>query len=709
MQVLSREPESIFPTLLSGFALLFIRLPGFSPRYGSFPYHMSNSAEQSHLPSLSVVTTENTTLETLPDAYRLTVRRQGAFSETRFLGDKGTFELFLPAPCIVSCKVENLYRFQETLIFQASLSDENRPILDASNATARTGIVLDPGESGRLELRLPPATMPGKPACPGANPQAHTIRLTALSFLIQATDARSSELAGDFRLSDFRVHPLPGSAPKLPNPPWETPFIDEFGQYDQLDWPEKVKSAAELPEDLARELPSLRPAPGNWDAFGGWATGPRHEATGHFRVEKIDGKWWFVDPCGNLFFSYGIDTLRHYTDRANGRLHPDWFRTPVPKNGWMSFTHWNLQKKFGEEDYVARYYDFILRRLDTWGVNTIGRWAAHKLTLYGRKPYLILLYDTAPKVPMVKGTDFYDCFHPEFPDRMLEAIQMQKREESVAHSLEDPMCLGYCVDNEKDFAGIVDKLLAQSYRTCPTKAEFLRDVRLRHLTLSALNAAWGTHFRVWEEFAELCRPVPGEGYRADAVLFRRKWLDRYFRICRQAVKSLSPQKLFFACAFKGFRQPPDVWETAASYADVLSINIHAYGTAQFVPRGDGGRIVDKPILVGAFNFGCADRGMGSGGPTPCPNQTERARTFRRFVQGAMQNPHIVGCHYFQYRDQPLVGRGDGEAYQIGFVDGCDRPYPEMIKASRIIGENLYPESTRYTRTLPYRRYDEPLP
>ena len=665
---------------------------------------MTEPDAQSSLPILEVATPENTTLEKRPDAYRLTARSVGPFSETRFIdGETGTAELVLPSPCVISVQVENLYRHQETLLFEAATAPEE----SGSPELARTGIVLDPGERGTLRLRLPAGVMPGQGERPSARPEEphrrSTLRLTCLCFRIQATDAHREELAADFLLSDFQVLPVPADEPPVPLPPWQTPFIDAYGQNAHLDWPEKIRSDEDLIADLEKELPELRPAPRNWDAFGGWATGPRREATGHFRTEKIDGRWWFIDPSGNLFFSYGIDTLRHYTDRANGHQHPDWFETPVPKNGWMSFTHWNLQKKFGETDYVASYYDFILRRMDAWGVNTIGRWGAHKLTLYGRKPYLVLLYDTAPKVPMVKGTDFYDCFHPEFASRMVEAIQTQKREESVAHSLEDPMCLGYCVDNEKDFAGIVDRLLAQPFRTCPTKAEFLRDVRLRHLTLSALNQAWGTDFSTWEEFSEIRRPVPGPGYAADAVLFRRKWLDRYFRVCRQAVKTLSPHKLFFACAFKGFRQPPDVWETAAVYADVLSINIHAYGTAQFVPRGDHGRIIDKPILVGAFNFGCVDRGMGSGGPTPCPDQAERARTLRRFVQGAMRNPQVVGCHYFQYRDQPLVGRGDGEAYEIGFVDGCDRPYPEMIQASRTIGEELYPVDTPHTRVVAFRR------
>ena len=46
-------------------------------------------------------------------------------------------------------------------------------------------------------------------------------------------------------------------------------------------------------------------APRSYNKFGGWNEGPRFEATGHFRVQKVDGKWWFIDPMGHLFWSFG--------------------------------------------------------------------------------------------------------------------------------------------------------------------------------------------------------------------------------------------------------------------------------------------------------------------------------------------------------------------------------------------------------------------
>ncbi|MBN2711108.1 MAG: hypothetical protein JXR97_01545, partial [Planctomycetes bacterium] len=53
------------------------------------------------------------------------------------------------------------------------------------------------------------------------------------------------------------------------------------------------------------------------------------------------------------------------------------------------------------------------------------------------------------------------------------------------------------------------------------------------------------------------------------------------------------------------------------------------------------------------------------------------------------NPQIVGTHWFQYGDQAVTARGDGENGQCGFVDICDTPYAETIKAAREIGDTMY--------------------
>ena len=110
------------------------------------------------------------------------------------------------------------------------------------------------------------------------------------------------------------------------------PFIDEFGQYIHADWPDKLHDAGDLARRRAAEQRDLdeHPGPDGWDRYGGWAAGPRLEATGFFRTQKHAGKWWLVDPEGRLFFSHGIDCVaRGDTTPIDDRA--AWFRD-LPAN-----------------------------------------------------------------------------------------------------------------------------------------------------------------------------------------------------------------------------------------------------------------------------------------------------------------------------------------------------------------------------------------
>ena len=479
------------------------------------------------------------------------------------------------------------------------------------------------------------------------------------------------------------------ASPAVPYDALRRPFIDRFGQFAHADWPDKVRDERELAADLARERAALRGAPAAWDEWGGWRGGPRLEATGAFRVEKVEGRWWLVTPTGSLFFSHGLDTLRHSTDAANGLRHPDWYETPPPKNGRMAFSHWNLQRKFGKADYLADYYRHVHARLDDWGVNTVGRWGAWNLPAAGRHPYLLLL-ESPSKAPCLPGTRVYDAFHPDFEPLFLAGIADQvRREAGVARAVDDPLCLGLSVDNEIPFETMIPVMMAQDFRASPAKNAFFEHVRRKYGALDAINRAWGTGLATWPSLAMLSVPLPGADFAADAEEFRLEWLRRYFRVARKAVKAIAPDRLYFAAAFAGMEQPVAAWDAAAESADVLVADVHERDAASLRPLGTAAA-PDRPLLVGAFTFGCLDRGMFAAGPCPTPDQAARAAAYARFAASARTNPCVVGCHYFQYRDQPLVGRDDGEAFQIGFVDVCDRPYPELTAAARAFGETMYP-------------------
>ena len=534
--------------------------------------------------------------------------------------------------------VENFSRKRQsrlTMHVSAGVSDgdsgDHATAINKKNRSVNTGIGLNPGEKGTMKLLLTHPEIYGAPENARGPYVIDTKHVTSVHFQMQWPYEDEVDDLADLRISNLRLEGTPDVSRKVDQKKY-LPFVDRYGQFAHADWKFKVKSDDTFAKDLASERTHLKSAPRQWDRFGGWKDGPQLKATGHFRTEKVDGKWWLVTPEGHLFFSTGLDVTRTMTDISNGRLHPDWYELPVPEDGKMAFTIWNLEKKFGKKDFEGEYYDFVLKRFDSWGLNTIGNWSAGELCLKSRKPYVMNVLERAKGVKRHPKFQIYDFSAPDFESRFRQAIRDRFAEDSaLAHAANDPMCIGFFVDNELQF-----------HRWIPDVGEE--------------RAAYG--------------------------------VDLYFRICKEELARLAPGKLYLGSRLVGFRQPGLLWRTAAKYCDVITVNAYANSVYNLSERMFA-KGAQKPILVGEFHFGCLDRGMFKPGLAPVWNQAERGRSYARFVEGCLQHPLVVGCHWFQYRDQPLLGRGDGEAYEIGFVDVCDRPYPELTRAAREIGETMY--------------------
>ena len=95
------------------------------------------------------------------------------------------------------------------------------------------------------------------------------------------------------------------------------------------------------------------------------------------------------------------------------------------------------------------------------------------------------------------------------------------------------------------------------------------------------------------------------------------------------------------------------------------------------------------MINGEFHFGALDRGLFHTGLVATKSQEERAACYSAFVTSCLTHPRYVGTHWFQWRDQALTGRFDGENYQIGFLTVTDQPYPELVEAARKVGAAMY--------------------
>lgn len=604
----------------------------------------------------------------------------------------------------LACDVENTGDRQMRLTMHISSGErgsKSSSHVDLPHREVNTGIGLNPGEKRTMRIYLPHASLFLAPEGGKHMRVLDTAKINSIEFQLQWPFELPRKYLVDCRISNIRLEGEPEYDKKIAGSKDYLPFIDRYGQYIHSDWPEKIHSDDQLVKEHQRELAELDSLPpiADWNEYGGWATGPQLEATGSFRVEKYQGKWFFVDPSGRLFWSTGIDVLRNSTDAPN-RKHPEWYAKDVPQEYVLPFNDWNLQKKYGKKDYLNDYYNVLVRRLRAWGINTIGNWGSDDLILLGKMPYTLCLAEiNSPAlrdIPClqikeangkVRRIKFYDVYAPAFEEKMGNLLRTRaEQSEAAKKSLTDPMCIGYFVDNELRFNDIISGTI-KAVPDQPAKLEWVKDLKAKYEnSIEKLNKAWKTEFADWDALIANNKIVPkSDGFHADSQAFLLKFVDRYFEVARKGIKSVAPHRLYLGCRFVGFRQNGNIWKGAAKYCDVLSVNTYSNCVAN-IPARD---FHDKPMVIGEFHFGTYDRGMFAPSLCPVGTQQERATSYMRFVQGALTQPNLVGTHYFQFRDQPLTGRWDGEGYQIGFVDVADTPYRELCESARETGEHMY--------------------
>jgi hypothetical protein len=508
-------------------------------------------------------------------------------------------------------------------------------------------------------------------------------------------------------------------------PRWDLsrlPLLDEFGQLRERDWSGKTHSQVELRQSIATEDKDLatNTGPSGWNQYGGWLAGPTLKATGHFRIEKYEGKWWLVDPLGKLFWSHGIDSVRPsmatpVTDRERYFSGLPDGSSPFYSNAEGAAREYykdrkyrmfdllaaNLERKFGS-DWRELWAERTHKRFRSWGLNTLGCWADETVYSKRRTPYVVYLHSGGPAIKGAKGYwfSFPDPFDKGFQEG-LGRIKSYDQGRVVTESLtyekgrtaEDPWCIGYFVDNEASWGD--DLFLASGVlRSMPEQAakrEFLKELQKKYLSIDDLNKAWETGFKSWEDFLK-SQAVPGtEASKVDLRNFTRKIAAQYFEAIRDRIREVAPNKLYLGARF-GLPAYPDMsrgedWlmPIAAQFCDVVSFNRYRY-TVRELRLPDG---IDRPIIIGEFHFGALDRGLLHTGLLNAYDQQERAGLYEFYVKQALRNPFVVGTHWFELNDEPTTGRRDGENYQIGFLDICDNPYPEIIGASRSIGKQLY--------------------
>ncbi len=514
-------------------------------------------------------------------------------------------------------------------------------------------------------------------------------------------------------------------------------LVNRYGKAAGRDWPGKVKSDQDLKNQAAQEEKEREQSDSmaGRSKYGGWADGPKLEATGYFRAQKYQGKWTLVDPEGYLFFAVGIANARFsntYTvtgvvyedvqgktgEHVVSSLRRDLFEWlpepedpladhygystsihtgPLKHGQTYSFYKANLQRKYGD-DYLDIWREVTLDRMQHWGFTCFGNWTDEQFFNNGRVPYFAHVWIRGTHQRVSTGNDYWgpihDPFDPEFKTSVATSVA------GVTDQLDgDPWCVGIFVDNEISWGsyshdpmrfGIVINTLGRPAEESSAKAAFVIMLQQRYPAIEALNTAWETELESWEDLAqgfEHTGELTGKR-REDFIILSEALAEKYFKVVRDAVKARMPNHLYCGARLADWGITPEVARAAAKYTDLCSYNMYTEGLPGHF--GEWLEELDRPSILGEFHFGSTDRGMFHGGICTAADQTERGVKYANYVRSVLKNPYFVGAHWFQYVDSPTTGRAiDGENYNSGFVSVTDKPYKELVDAARELHSHLY--------------------
>lgn len=433
------------------------------------------------------------------------------------------------------------------------------------------------------------------------------------------------------------------------------PVVDQFGQWIPADWPGKITSLDQLKKAWSGEKAALGAGDFDYCRYGGYRN-TKAKATGFFRVEQLDGRWWFVDPDGHLFFSTSSTGMGNGGGDARLQGREDYFAAMPPiepspqpnRRPRTGFYSWNLARRHGGADSTG-WIDLALSRLDTWGLNTIGNWSDSRLWDAHRKAYVVNLRGWGMETGYMGMPDVYSDEFPKIVDKSAA--------EQCAPRRNDPWLLGYFIANEPPWPGreslVVDIILDRPPSAIQREAK-------------AFLAQGDTPERR-REFI----------YRA---------FERYLEVINAAIRRHDPNHLNLGLRFGGGLPPAEMLRASKTF-DVYSMNVYSTSVNRKVLE-EIYKVTGRPIIVGEFHFGVPGRGLAAG-LVQVRDQAERGVAYRYYVEQAAAFPAFIGTSWFQWVDQPSTGRMDGENYNIGLVDVTDRPYTELIEAMKATHRRLY--------------------
>ncbi len=438
-----------------------------------------------------------------------------------------------------------------------------------------------------------------------------------------------------------------------------------------------------------------------FDRYGGWK-GQHRRATGRFRVDHVGTGFSLFTPLGNAFFANGATGIGPLGDTISDGSSP---------------YHDAVIARYGSD---AAWSDATLRRLCALGMRTMGGWVApSEVDLFaGRLAYTVNVdvYGSLPAVATGPGGNKprRDVFVANAADLARAAVHANPLVDRCAS---DPWCIGVFNENEQPYAPAIyaggthlDVYLSQP-AGAPGKSALQRFFMHRYGTQNPrrFNQVWGTSLQRWSDFQllsalggcapdvgwtdDLCMLDESNDRVADRINFEAEVAGKVARLADSVLNEIEPKMLNLGPRLVVAPYSRQLLRAISAPADIVSVNNYdveqianliltpaqrarmaQLGLLSFQPYKRLAQVAaatHKPVWVSEWFYRTARPGIASTPPflPERPDPNTRAAAAAHYLNQLLGMPFVVGESWFQWQDQPIVGRqADGENQLIGIVD-----------------------------------------
>lgn len=395
-----------------------------------------------------------------------------------------------------------------------------------------------------------------------------------------------------------------------------------------------------------------------YDIFQGYKS-LKDEKTGWFHVNEIEGRWYFITPEGNAFFSLGAT---HAVE-------------------CIKLDELNLFETKYHSNEVELSENF-LHYFGIWGYNSAGYGALPSMEK--QIPYVVEVWTEGPRsLSAGKGSVNTDIFDPAVQEKLRKTV----RDSALKH-VNNPNCLGYVgidlplwgtvVKNGISYIDFFRSLENNTYG----KKEYLSFLNNKYKEKEkAFLDAYGLNLNSLkdlspEQMAEIS-PLKNQVINADDEEFLNIVADTYFNCYSSEIRKADPNHLVLGDRFmaasesqQDIKVPESILKTASKYFDVISFQ--PMGTRDFKKKYINRvfEITGRPILMADVN--CMLSRPTEGQTNTEAYEKEAGEHTYKFYTDAAQSPYLIGIHRCTVRDyRPW----DKKYHRRGLLKANDEPYP----------------------------------